>query len=46
MDPFTSAHSALHYALEEFRRPQRKTTENMVKYNETTIKKRTEHELE
>ena len=46
MDPSTSARSALHYALEEFIRPRGRPPKTMVKHNETTIKKQTQHELE
>ena len=46
MDPSTSGRPALHYVLEEFRRPRGRPTEDMVKHNEATIKKRTQHELE
>ena len=42
MDPSITDCSALHYALEEFRR---KTTENMVMHDETKIKEQTQYEL-
>ena len=47
MDPSTSARSALHYALEEFRRPRGRPPKTWLSImNETAIKKRTQHELE
>ena len=45
MDPSTPARSTLHYAQKNSEDTMN-TVEDMVMYNEMTIKKRTQHELE
>ena len=46
MDPSTSRSLCFTLCFIRIQTTQRKTTENMVKYNKTTIKKRTQYELE